>query len=275
MQFIDGRPGRPDALPTHATRRWGTRSVQSIKGFVIHHTAGSNDDPRATARGHVAPGRHGAEGMAGLAYTFFVRRNGDVWWANDLIARTWSHGGGSAHPDVNGDGKVDAADGLGNANAEFLAIVVAGSFHSRWNLTNAQPTAHQLAAVVVLLSHMTGNAQWGAAPAELFGALGHLTVGDVWGHAHFGKAACPGDRLLTLTDWLRESRAPLRGVEDWQRALVARGFTLGDFGPGRDGVDGKWGNASRNALRAFQASVNLAPTGDRDPITARALFGAA
>lgn len=273
MRFIDGRPGKPDALPTHPTKRWATRAVGALKGFVVHHTAGVNDDPVATARYHVGASHTSADGMPGLAYTFYVRRNGDVWWANDLDKRTWSQGGGALHPDVNGDGKVDGADGAGNANAEFLAIVVAGSFESRWNQSGQQPTAFQLAAVPLLLCHLTGAAEWAGAPRDLFGALGHLTIGDVWGHAHFGKAACPGERLLTLTDWLREDRAPLRGVEDWQRALVKRGFKLGAFGPDRDGVDGKWGPSSRDALRAFQRQNNLAPTGDRDPVTARVLFG--
>ena len=272
MKFIDARPGRPDALPTHATKRWATRSPTLTKGFVVHHTAGSNDDPRVTARYHVGASHTSPDGMAGLAYTFYIRRNGDVWWANDLDKRTWSQGGGALHPDVNGDGKIDGADGLGNANAEFVAIVVAGSFDSRWNRTGTEPTARQIAALLLLISHLTGEAIWGDAHAALFDSLPHLTIGDVWGHAHFGKAACPGDRLLTLTDWLREDRTPLRGIEDWQRALVAKGHNLGTFGPTRNGVDGKWGPSSANALRSFQRANGLAPTGDRDAVTERALF---
>ena len=272
MQFIDARRGKPDALPTHPTKRWGKRPVSAIKGLVVHHTAGTNDDPRATAAYHVGPSHTSADGMAGLAYTFYIRRNGDVWWANDLDDRTWSHGGGTIHPDVNGDGKVDKADGLGNANAEFMGVVVAGSFDSRWNKSGSQPTAEQIASLLALWSHLVGYVPAAHLPAVLTGALRHLTLGDIWGHADFGKAACPGDRLLDLTTWLRGDGETWRNVEDWQEALVERGHKLGTGGAHGDGVDGQWGPKSAAALRAFQAANGLEPTGNRDAVTARALF---
>jgi peptidoglycan hydrolase-like protein with peptidoglycan-binding domain len=272
IQFIDGRRGKPDALPTHPTKRWAKRPVGSIKGMVVHHTAGVNDNPRATAAYHVGASHTSSDGMAGLAYTFFVQRGGQVWLANEPDDRTWSHGGGSAHPDVNGDGVVDRADGLGNANAEFMAVVLAGSFDSRWNKSGSQPTGEQIASLIALWSHLTGFAECADLPAELFSILGHLDIGDIWGHADFGKAACPGDRLLSLTEWLRHGREAARTAEDWQRALVAKGHNLGTFGPTRNGVDGKWGPSSANALRSFQRANGLAPTGDRDAVTERALF---
>lgn len=41
-------------------------------------------------------------------------------------------------------------------------------------------------------------------------------------------------------------------VENLQRLLLGRGYSLGRFGPKGDGVDGDFGEATQNALKAFQ-----------------------
>lgn len=41
-------------------------------------------------------------------------------------------------------------------------------------------------------------------------------------------------------------------VEALQAVLVGKGYTLGTYGPNGDGVDGKFGNATQNAVEAFQ-----------------------
>ena len=87
----------------------------------------------------------------------------------------------------------DAADGLGAANARYLAIVLGGSFDSDSNRTGQEPTALQVLALLSLLAHLFGEhrAQW--LPPELFNAIPQLQIGrDVWAHSDFGKPACPG-----------------------------------------------------------------------------------
>lgn len=46
-------------------------------------------------------------------------------------------------------------------------------------------------------------------------------------------------------------------VENLQRLLKARGYGLGKFGPNKDGVDGEFGEATENALEAFQEDMDL------------------
>lgn len=46
-------------------------------------------------------------------------------------------------------------------------------------------------------------------------------------------------------------------VETLQQLLKVRGYSLGSFGPNKDGVDGVFGEATENALEAFQEDMNL------------------
>ena len=41
-------------------------------------------------------------------------------------------------------------------------------------------------------------------------------------------------------------------VESLQRLLIGHGYDLGTYGPNRDGVDGDFGQATEDALTAFQ-----------------------
>lgn len=276
MQFVDART----TLPQHPTKRWRTRPVAGLLGACIHHTAGG-DDPVATARYHVGPNHTSPDGMPGLAYTFYVRGNGDVYWANELSAQTWSQGGQKDHPDVDGDGDVDAADGKGNANARFLGIVLGGNFDGPYNDTGREPSGPQILGLLALLAHLTGEVDDPRLPDELFDAV-PFGFHDVFAHADFGKPACPGKTVTDLVHALRaggprgaSTPRPDPGKSDieWQRALVARGYDLGKFGPNEDGIDGDWGTASRRALIKFQTDTGLTPSGHRDGPTAAALFG--
>lgn len=266
MQFVDGR----NTLPRHPTKRWARRNVADLLGGVAHHTAGG-DDPVKTAAYHVGPSHTSADGMPGLAYTFFIAGPGTITWANDLDARTWSQGGKKA-PDVDGDGDVDADDGLGNANAKFVGICLGGSFDGPHNRTGQEPTAEQVLALLALWAHLVGHHRVSGWPPELYSALGHLTMADLWAHADFGKPACPGRTITELLAALRTHRAPARSIAEWQTALVDAGFDLGSFGPSGNGVDGDWGTASRRALADFQRSRGLPVTGHRDDATAAELF---
>ena len=213
--------------------------------------------------------------MPGIAYTFYIRQNGEIWWCNELDDRTWSQGGGKAHPDVDGDGDIDAEDGLNAANSRFMGIVFGGNFDSRYNPSGKEPTPIQIHAGLSLLGHLTGESPRSDFPAEIAGVVGHLTMADVFPHADFGKAACPGRTLTFLAHSLQVARA--RAVSysdrDWQQALVSLGYDLGSFGPNGDGVDGKWGSSSREGLIKFQLDHGLDGNGHRDAASQALLFG--
>lgn len=270
MKFIDARR----TLPRNPSRSWSHRDVGEIAGGIIHHTAGG-DDPESTARYHIKPNHVSPEGMPGIAYTFYLRQLGEIWWCNDLEDRTWSHGGKQA-PDVDGDGDIDANDGLHTANGLFVGIVLGGSFESSYNHTGQEPTPQQILALFSLWAHLVGEHQQPGWPVELFGALSQCTMADLWGHADFGKPACPGRTLTDLLAAVRTHRSVGRTRRytdgDWQLELKRRGYDIGRWGPNGDGVDGKWGADSKAALLKFQADKGLPVTGHRDERTADALF---
>lgn len=266
MKFVDVRPGSERMLPVAPGRSWSRRSVSTLLGIVWHHAAGG-DDPYATARYHIAPNHVSPRGMPGLGYAFFIDKAGTVFWANDLEAATWSQGSRDIHPDADGDGDVDVADGKGAANARFLAVCFGGDFFSEHNRDGDEPTGEQMLAGLALVGVLTGRVPDERFPAELHGKLGHVGFGDVWSHASFGKAACPGRTLELLAAAMRESGRRRRSVAEWQRALDDRGHP-----PGL--IDGAWGPKSKAALVAFQRASGLPLTAARDRETERALFGA-
>lgn len=50
-------------------------------------------------------------------------------------------------------------------------------------------------------------------------------------------------------------------VEYLQKLLKAKGYDLGNSGPNKDGVDGKFGSETLSAVRAYQSDHNLKPDG--------------
>ena len=61
-------------------------------------------------------------------------------------------------------------------------------------------------------------------------------------------------------------------VMDLQRALKYKGYDLGKSGPNKDGIDGDFGNVTKNALIQFQRKSNIRPTGQLDQSTRNSLF---
>ncbi len=242
--FIDAR----NILVKHETKKFRTRDLSQIKGVVVHHTAGG-DDPFKTARYHVGPNHVSDTGCPGLLYTLFIKQSGEIYWANDLEAVTWSQGGRGS--------PIEGA----NANSDFLAIVCGGDF------TNGGPSIQQTYSLLRLILHLTGEQNDVWLPTALFGKL-ICDASSVYGHHNFGKPACPGSVLTGLVDGFRSHASKTQetwSAEVWQKALVQLGYL-------EDGqVDGIWGRNSRAALVLFQSDKGLVEDGLRGPRSKAAL----
>ena len=252
MIFLDSR----STLARHPSKRFNSRPVDQIVGIVVHQTAG-RDNPFGTAKYHVGKNHVSETGCPGLLYTFFIRQNGEIHWANDLDAETWSQGGrGTPVPGT-------------QPNKHFLSVVLGGDFNGAGGHIgdDGHPTAHQIHALLCLTQHLTGGHKSPAIPSELFAALS-CSSAALYGHQNFGKPACPGVTGQAIVDGIRHHlETPEQwSSEDWQKALVGAGFlTDGD-------VDGAWGPKSKTALVAFQRSRGLAVDGLRGTLTKSALI---
>lgn len=63
-------------------------------------------------------------------------------------------------------------------------------------------------------------------------------------------------------------------VENLQRLLIGHGYNLGTYGPKKDGVDSDFGDATENALEAFQEDMKLEVDGKCGPKSWAALITA-
>lgn len=247
MRFEDVRR----TLPRHGTKRFLRRRVSGIKGIVLHQTAGGDSVFRCASY-HTGPNHVCPNGCPGLLYTFFVDQAGRVYWANDLEAATYSQGGkGTPIPGT-------------SPNAHFLAIVCGGDFDGpTYTGDDRSPSALQLHAVLELVLHLTGERQSESIPSELYEVLS-AAQGQIYGHAQFGKANCPGLVLQAIADGIR-SRTEDQGrkwtARDYQEALERHGYIKATE------VDGVWGPVSRGALTRFQSDHDLEPDGLRGPLT--------
>lgn len=125
-------------------------------------------------------------------------------------------------------------------NRDWLAVAVCGDFDGPGHDGSTEaPTTQQVYALERVLD-------W----AESVGITG------IRGHFDVGKPACPGHTLGMLVRALRGEVTVTgpRPVTDWQAALELAGFDPGE-------IDGRWGVRSMAALRKFQASVGMEPTG--------------
>lgn len=213
---------------------WRSRDVDDLQGMVWHQELGwgSVED---VARYHTGPESHLREGgVRSIAYTLAVRRDGQVVLCNDLDRATWSQG---------------TRDRPGDENRQFLAVMFEGMFQGPGV---SDPSAGEPNAVQI----RSGLAVWEAC-REVWG----WSEGDLYGHTHFGKPACPGTTLGAVVEAVRAQEEPepaadldLTTVEGRQRALARLGYYEG-------AIDGIWGPRSRGALTRFQGDHGLATDG--------------
>ena len=211
--------------------QWPNRDPEALRGLVWHQAL-SWGSVEAVARYHTGANSHlYPGGVESIAYTWAIRRNGQIVLCNDFDKAVWSHG---------------YAKRPGNENAEFVSVMFEGLFDGPHldDPSAGQPTYLQMLA---------GLALW------------HVCK-DIWrwhddalyGHYLLGKPACPGAALETMVAAIR-SNAPVPGyelttVQGRQEALKALGYYTG-------AVDGLWGPESKGALMRFQSDHGLLADG--------------
>lgn len=236
---FDGRT----ALPTNPQgKKWKRRDAAALKGMVWHQELGWGS-VEAVARYHTGRNSHlHAGGVESIAYTFAIRKNGQVVLCNDLDRAPWSQG---------------YAGRPGDENAEFLSVMFEGFFQGAGvdDATAGQPNDRQMLSGLILWRLCQDIWKWKA--------------GDLYGHFQFGKPSCPGDTLQTVIEAVRHNaprnKQRFTSVRSRQQALKECGHYAGV-------IDGLWGPASRGALVAFQKECGLPPDGLWGPNTEAALL---
>jgi len=233
--------GRATLATNPRGRKWKRRSPEDLQGLVWHQELGWGSI-EAVARYHTGPGSHlHAGGVESIAYTFAIRKNGQIVLCNDLNRATWSQG---------------YAGRKGDENAEFLSCMFEGFFTGEGvdDPSAGQPNDRQMLSGLILWKICQEVWKWKA--------------GDLYGHFLFGKPACPGDTLQTVIQAVRHNapkpRKKFNTVKSRQEALKDLGFYEGK-------VDGIWGPGSRTALIAFQKAQGLAADGLWGPNSESAL----
>ena len=167
-----------DELATNPEgRQWKTRDVAALQGLVVHQTLG-HYTLEGVAKYHTSKKCHLiAGGVESIAYSIGIRKNGEVALLNDFDRSTWSQGCRSIE---------------GDENARYISVVLEGLFdYDGCNNTNAgEPTSEQMTSLLILWEHC--RVLWGWNPGQLFG------------HYHFGKKACPGKSLRGLIETIRK-----------------------------------------------------------------------
>lgn len=215
----------------HRTKKWRKRELDGIRGLVVHQMQG-RDSFDGLGRYHTTPGVHIGDrsGLPGIAYTFFVGRDGAILLCNDLEDITWSHG----HAATPGD-----------ENKSYLGVCFGGKLRSRhWAEGTERPSDAQHGALLRI---------WHAC-ADYF----DLTGLDCYGHYHFGKPACPGDDLQSQVEEIRADLTVVeRRVLEMLSTVRGRQEQLSRHGYSPGAIDGKWGPKSSRALGRFCTARGL------------------
>ncbi len=233
-------------LPTNSKGgKYSRRNVPTIKGLVWHQELGDGSI-EGVANYHTGSNSHiSLGGMESISYTWAIRADGQIVLCNSLDVATWSHGTRAR---------------VGDENKEFMSVMFEGLFKGV-HVTGSgahEPGQEQLLAAILLWRVCSVEWNWDAEA--------------LYGHYHFGKAACPGYTGQDIIEALRRSPSSLGAQLEYelsshksrQQALVRLGYLLG-------AVDGIWGPISRRALILFQEDVGLEADGVWGPATNKAI----
>lgn len=237
LATIEPFDGRTSLKRNPNGKKWKARDVDGLKGMVWHQELGWGS-VEAVAKYHTGSKSHlHSGGVESIAYTFAVRRDGQIVLCNDFKNAPWSQGF-KGRP--------------GDENAEFMSVMFEGFFKGP-GVTDpkaGQPNDNQLMSGLTLWHVCKENWGW--------------REDDLYGHCHFGKPACPGDTLRALIESIAANvdkpEYDFASVEGRQQALKDLGYYSG-------AVDGSWGPQSRGALIKFQDDRRLVADGIWGPKT--------
>ena len=244
LGILEPFDGRRTLKKNPRGKKWKKRDVDVLRGMVWHQALAWGS-VEAIAKYHTGANSHlHPGGVESIAYTFAIRRNGQVLLCNDFEKAVWSQG---------------FKGRSGDENAEFIAVVFEGLFsgHGVTDPSAGEPNDEQLLSGLALWRICSERWGWNAE--------------GLYGHYHFGKPACPGETLVAVIESVRanveEPGYDFGTVEARQQALKELGYYRGS-------VDGIWGPESRGALIRFQEEEALVPDGIWGPKTEATITGA-
>ena len=207
-------------------RTWSKRDLKKVSRVIIHQTAGG-DSPEATNKYHTRPNHVSPYGMPHIAYHFYIPKEPKtdsrgrvcVWQVNPVEDRAWHTKGNN---------------GVG------VGVVCGGSFyHSNWRGGKEHPTMEQMKGTRGIWLYLK----------ERF----NLTDRDLYGHFHFGKSACPGEKLENWIKVMRLSSEYYFDEEHWEDIQFA--LTELGYAPGK--IDGIFGPKTRGAVSEFEDDYKM------------------
>lgn len=116
-----------NSLPKHPYKKYGRRNLSEIKYLVIHHTGNFGQTAEQIAKYHVGKNHISDDGIAGIAYHFFINEAGTVYKTNELETVSWH---------------------VSNNNTPSVGICLSGNFNER------PPTPAQVKSVVGLVGSL-------------------------------------------------------------------------------------------------------------------------
>lgn len=141
-------------------RSWYQRPTGNVRFITVHHTASQATGSDVQVMQNEANHHIYKNGWPGLAYHFFITKNGNIYQTNNISDVTY-------HDAVNWDS---------------IGVVLAGYFHPT---VNENPQDPQQKALRYLLDQLsTQHPEFPAAQ------------GDVLGHRERSSTACPGNNLI-------------------------------------------------------------------------------
>ncbi len=206
-------------------------SLEDQTGIVVHHGAAERarwDGPTAVAS---YASWHIDRGFPSIGYRFMIWGDGTLAVLHGLDVASYATGT-SKRP--------------GDENAQFSSVCLTGNMKGPHNSDQIdEPTAAQWIALKTLFNQ---HLRLGIFP-------GWNDKPSLYGHYHFGKAACPGQDVENWIERTRKSMWPhirydWEIVQDRQRALKDAGYYGGK-------IDGDWGPKSSTAHNSFCAAHGL------------------
>ena len=164
-----------ESLPWNPSRpRWPQKRVlERIDRVILHQSLGhadttGNRDVFGINNYHISPGNHiSAGGCPHICYHYCLDDDGSIYLVNDLTDVVWHCKG---------------------QNSRSIGVMLVGDFAGPGH-EGGEPTAEQEEAFFVLAEH-------------LMATLG-LGPDAFYGHAEYGKLACPGN---TAYGWIEKLR---------------------------------------------------------------------